>query len=174
MRLFVAVNFDEDTVEHLYKSTEILRNNSISANISHRENLHLTLAFIGEVPSAKKAIDALSTICIPSFELILEGYGEFGDGKVCYAKTVPTQALAFLADIVRKRLIKQGLEIDTKPFKPHITLARQLVPCEDFDKRVMDKVLCSRTVTVSEISLMRSDRIKGKLTYTEIFSKKLT
>lgn len=173
MRLFVAINFDEDTVEHLYKSTEILRKNSISANISRRENLHLTLAFIGEVPSAKKAIDALSTICIPSFELILEGYGEFGDGRVCFAKTVPTQALAFLAEIVRIKLIKQGLEIDTKPFKPHITLARQLEAYGDFDRKHMEKALSRRTVTVNKFSLMRSDRVNGRLTYTEVFSVNL-
>ena len=173
MRLFVSVNFDKDTVDHLYKSAEVLRQNSISANISHRENLHLTLAFIGEVPSAKKAVDALSTVDLPSFLLTLKGYGEFGKGSVCFAKTEPCKELSLLAETVRNNLTSLGVQIDTKPFKPHITLARQLSAYEDFDKTVMDKVLCRKTVTVSKISLMLSDRIKGRLTYTEIFSKEL-
>ena len=174
MRLFVSVNFDNDTVEHLYKGAETLRQNSISANISRRENLHLTLAFIGEVPSTKQAIDALNSVEASAFSLILKGYGEFGNGNVCFAKTEKCKELLSLADMVRSSLISRNLHIDTKPFRPHVTLARQLIPCEDFDKKVMDNVLCRKNVKVDRISLMRSDRIKGKLTYTELFSKNLT
>ncbi len=173
MRLFVAVNFDKDTVEHLYKGAETLRENSLSANISRRENLHLTLAFIGEVTSAKNAINALSSIDVKPFTLTLQGYGEFGKGSICFAKTKPCPELLTLAEKVRKKLTAKGIRIDTKPFKPHITLARQLEPTLQFDKGIMNKVLSTREVQIKEISLMRSDRIKGRLTYTELYKKTL-
>lgn len=173
MRLFVAVNFDKDTVEHLYKGAEALRENSLSANISRRENLHLTLAFIGEVPSAKNAINALSNVNLKPFNLILQGYGEFGKGNICFAKIRPCPQLLTLAEKVRESLSAKGIRIDTKPFKPHITLARQLEPVPQFDKGIMNTVLSERTVHIKDLSLMRSDRIRGRLTYTEIYKKTL-
>ncbi len=171
MRLFVAINFDKDIVDHLYKSTEILRENSISANISPRENLHLTLAFIGEVPSAKRAIDALQEVDASPFSLTLKGYGEFGKGNICFAKTLPCQELKGLAETVREKLTSKGVAVDTKPFKPHITLARQFESMPQFDKKILDTSLSARSTRIKEISLMRSDRIKGRLTYTEVFKK---
>ncbi len=173
MRLFVAINFDKTTVDKLYSCCQIITENSISANISRRENLHLTLAFIGEVPSAKKAIDALHTVEVPPFELTIEGYGEFGAGSVCFAKTKRCKELSALADKVRESLTAFGVSIDAKPFKPHITLARQFEAFPDFDKKFISRALGTQTVEVKEISLMKSERIKGRLTYTELYKKTL-
>ncbi len=173
MRLFVAVNFDKATVDKLYSCGQIIKANSISANVSHRENLHLTLAFIGEIPSAKRAIDALQKVSASPFELTVEGYGEFGKGSVCFAKTKRCDELSILADNVRNSLRCNGVSIDTKPFKPHITLARQFEALPHFDKSEIEKALGTNTVDVKEISLMRSDRINGRLTYTEVFKRTL-
>lgn len=174
MRLFVAINFDKETVDHLYRSTEILRENSLSANISRRGNLHLTLAFIGEVPSAKRAIEALQEVDASPFPLTLKGYGEFGNGNVCFAKILPSQELKTLAEKVREKLTSKGVDIDSKPFKPHITLARQFESMPQFDKRILEVSLSAKCTEIKEISLMRSDRIKGRLTYTEVFKKALS
>lgn len=173
MRLFVAVNFDKRTVDKLYCCSQIIRENSISANVSRRENLHLTLAFIGEVPSAKRAVDALQRVNASPFELTITGYGEFGTGSVCFAKTKRCDELSALAENVRKNLTDLGVNIDTKPFKPHITLARQFEAFPDFDKNEISKALGTQTVEIKEISLMKSERINGKLTYTELYKKTL-
>lgn len=174
-RLFVAINFPKEVTERLFTAAQHLRSHSLSSNVSRRENLHLTLAFIGETPNLKGAISALKGIDLPSFPLTLEGYGEFSsrDGHICFAKTASNPDLRKLADTVRKNLINCGLSIDTKLFKPHITLCRQFTPSKDFSAEDMEKLLCAETVTVSRISLMRSDRINGKLTYTEVYGKTL-
>lgn len=173
MRLFVAINFDKATVDKLFSCGQIIRENSISANVSRRENLHLTLAFIGEVPSAKRAIDALQKVNASPFALTIKGYGEFGKGSVCFAKIKASAELFSLAENVREKLINNKINIDTKPFKPHITLARQFDAFPDFDKKAIEKTLGTQTVEITEISLMRSDRINGKLTYTELYKKPL-
>ncbi len=173
MRLFVAVNFDKDTTDHLHSCAELLRENSISANISRRENLHLTLAFIGEVPSARNVINALQTVNASPFTLVIQGYGEFSKGSICFAKTQKCPELMALAEKVRDALITKGIKIDTKPFKPHITLARQLEPLPEFNKNEIAKALGTTAVKINEISLMRSDRINGRLTYTELYKKTL-
>jgi 2'-5' RNA ligase len=63
MRLFVAINFNDDTRSRLLALGEEIRSHSVRGNFSAPENLHLTLAFLGEcdpqqTAAAKAAIDA--------------------------------------------------------------------------------------------------------------------
>ncbi len=172
-RLFVAINFSKDIVEELYAGTVYLKNNSTSSKPSRKENLHLTLAFIGESPKVKNAVSALKSVnCVP-FDLTVEGFGKFSskDGSICFAKVKETPTLSQTAEKIRDALVAYGFDIDTKPFIAHITLCRQFVPSPSFRLEDMRKLLSQKTARVTDISLMRSDRIGGKLTYTEIFKK---
>lgn len=175
MRLFVSINFDENTKTHLQNAAGVLKSHSISARISHRENLHLTLAFIGETNRVIAAQSALDCVKAEPFELTLHGYGEFTrpQGSICFAKAEGGTSLSALADSVRNNLIENGFDIDKKPFKPHITLARDFIPSKDFSKNIMESALTKRTVNVSAVSLMKSERINSRLTYTEIYKKVL-
>ena len=47
MRLFIAINFDEETKQSIIAVQRRLREWG-RGNFSHPENLHLTLAFLGE------------------------------------------------------------------------------------------------------------------------------
>lgn len=53
MRLFIAINFPPEPVAAFVRAQDALRRASPSASFSRRENLHLTLAFLGEQPSAR-------------------------------------------------------------------------------------------------------------------------
>jgi len=174
-RLFVAITLTKEIADSLYSSALLLRNNSTYANISRKENLHLTLAFIGESNNIREASDALKEIDIKPFELIFEGFGEFAsrDGSICYAKTEKNKTLEALAESVRKNLTANGFKIDTKPFKAHITLCRQFTPAPSFTKELMTNFLTKKSMQINAVSLMRSDRINGKLTYTEVSRKVL-
>lgn len=172
-RLFVAINLTKEIADSLYSSALLLKKHSFYANISRKENLHLTLAFIGETDNIRSATEALKNISASPFELTFEGYGEFSsrDGNICFAKTVPLRTLEDLAKKVRKNLTDKGFSIDTKLFKAHITLCRQFSPAPSFSKDIMNFALNKQSMYVSSISLMRSDRINGKLIYTEIYKK---
>ena len=174
-RLFVALNFQKDICDSLYASALTLKKYSRYINLSRKENLHLTLAFIGESQNIKAAQDALKNITATPFDLVLQGYGEFStrDGSICFAKTQKNPKLENLALEVRGFLLEKGFEIDTKPFRSHITLGRQFIPSEEFNRDIMESLLTRKTVTINSVSLMRSDRINGKLTYTEIYRKSL-
>ena len=79
MRLFVAINFSEDTVIKLASLRDILRGSSKSGSFTLTENLHLTLAFIGEcngwqTASIKSVMDA---ICFEPFEICFDRIGRF-------------------------------------------------------------------------------------------------
>ena len=53
MRLFIAINFDDTELDAFEAARERLRAQAGAANYSRRENLHLTLAFLGEQPPAR-------------------------------------------------------------------------------------------------------------------------
>ncbi|MBQ9979617.1 MAG: RNA 2',3'-cyclic phosphodiesterase [Oscillospiraceae bacterium] len=166
MRLFVAIKFSPEVHSALTDAIYDLKTQSFGGNFTKSENLHLTLAFIGETRDVGKAKDALDAVSASQFEIKLGGRGKFGD--LYWAGLEKSPALSDIAAQVRRELVNRGFEIDTKPFKPHITLARQL-RCDA--PPVFDVYPAS--MMVEKISLMRSDRIDGRLRYTEIHSKKL-
>ena len=53
MRLFIAINFGENELDAFEAARDRLRERAGRANYSRRENLHLTLAFLGEQPQAR-------------------------------------------------------------------------------------------------------------------------
>ena len=164
MRLFVAVHFSPEVRSVLLSAIDGLRRQS-AGNFTRPENLHLTLAFIGESDRVAEAKAALSAVVAAPFELTVGGAGKFGD--LWWAGIDKNPALSALADSVRGELIKRNFDIDPKPFKAHITLAREV---REKDIRLD---IPPTSMTVSRVSLMRSDRINGKLTYTEVFGRVL-
>ena len=55
MRLFIAINFGDTALDAFEAARERLRAQAGRANYSRRENLHLTLAFLGELPGSRLA-----------------------------------------------------------------------------------------------------------------------
>ena len=62
MRLFIAINFNDSTLKKLLAVQEELKNKAVKGRFSWPENLHLTLAFLGECDEAglEAAIDAMA------------------------------------------------------------------------------------------------------------------
>ena len=48
MRLFIAITFTEDMLDALSEIQDDLRRSNVRGSYTPRENLHMTLAFIGE------------------------------------------------------------------------------------------------------------------------------
>jgi len=164
MRLFVALHFSPEIKTVLLTAIDDLRRQS-TGNFTHPENLHLTLAFIGESDRVSEAKAALSAGTAAPFELTVGGAGKFGE--LWWAGIDNNPALSALAASVRNELTKRNIDCDPKPFKAHITLAREVLSKE------IKLTIPPTIMTVNRISLMRSDRINGKLTYTEVFVKAL-
>ncbi|MGN6516366.1 MAG: RNA 2',3'-cyclic phosphodiesterase [Rhizomicrobium sp.] len=93
-----------------------------------REQLHLTLRFIGEVDGreANDIDDALSAIAAPRFTVALKGVGEFGGKKphAVWAGINDPQAVGHLNRKIETALQRIGMEADERKFTPHVTLAR--------------------------------------------------
>jgi 2'-5' RNA ligase len=124
MRLFVALTLPDAIAEGL----GLMQSGVPGARWMEREQLHLTLRFIGEVDGrdASAIDDALSQIRSPRFALQLKGVGEFG-GKTPRALWAGVQNEADVLHLQRKiesALQRIGLPAEERKFKPHVTLAR--------------------------------------------------
>ncbi len=89
-------------------------------------NLHLTLAFIGQVPPARlRALQpSIDQIAVAPFDWTLDRLGVFGEARVLWIGGAAPNALAQLAARVRSVLDAAALRYDPKPFVPHVTLLR--------------------------------------------------
>jgi 2'-5' RNA ligase len=169
MRLFIAVNFNADTRRRLAGLRDELRFQSQSGNFSRDENLHLTLAFIGEVnPKKLNRIKAImDTVDVAPFEAEIDRLGTFSRGTLWWAGLRKDKPLMDLQHEVEHKLALDGFETDGRDYHPHITLGREVVTdaapwrIEPFGE------------TVASMELMKSERIGGKLTYTAIGEREL-
>lgn len=93
-----------------------------------RENLHLTLAFVGDVSPARLAeLEALAgEIRGQAFELVLDRLDWVPKKRIVWAGTSNMPAgLADLAHNLAAKLRTAGYAIDSRPFTAHVTLIRK-------------------------------------------------
>ena len=97
---------------------------------SPSENLHITTKFIGDCSAGQlPAIEqALASLPKPApFHLTLSGLGWFPNPhhpRAFFAAVRPDPALAQLAAATDAALVPAGVASETRPYQPHLTLAR--------------------------------------------------
>ena len=171
MSVFIAIQFSEAVKDGLMDTVSRLKECS-GGNFTRRENLHLTLAFLGEVRSPLGAIRAMEVVSATPFELILERLGMFhrDGGSIVWEGVRITATLTALHKQLTDNLAAEGFIPEIRPFRPHLTLVREAdVDSDNLD--VLSKNTPRLKSTVTCISLMKSELIRGILTYKEIYRK---
>jgi 2'-5' RNA ligase len=166
MRLFTAINFNEETRSNLLGLRDELRDKSERGRFSLPENIHLTLVFIGECDAtqATTAKTVMNSICIEPFDITIDSIGRFrrNGGDIWWAGGRGNKTLLELQRLLTDQLVAAGFSLEKRKYSPHITLGREIV--SDVSPRQIEPF----GETVSQIDLMKSERINGKLTYTSI------
>lgn len=166
MRLFIAVSFSDEIKKLLLDAIEELKSKAACGNFTRRENLHLTLAFIGETNRTADIIRCIDSVSASSFTLTFGGCGRFGDLR--WAGIKRSEELSALAENLQNALREDGFRIEKREFKPHVTLAREVMS----DARIT-LTIPTANMDVRRISLMKSERVNGRLLYTEIYGRNL-
>lgn len=164
MRLFIAINFNDETRTHLLALRDELRSHSERGNFSRDENLHLTLVFIGEV--SPKKVDAakaiMDTVTFAPFTATVVRLGTFSRGTLWWAGLCEDKPLMDLQREIEFKFARCGFVPDGRKDSPHITLGREVVmDAKSWNIEPFGETVCA-------VDLMKSERIGGKLTYTAI------
>lgn len=125
MRLFIAIDLPEAVKSRL----DSLRADIPGARWVPPEQLHLTLAFLGEVDAAGcETLSAeLAKIKAEGFTLHFSRLGCFPhprSPRILWLGLQPELRLLQLARLVRAAVLSCGISQEERPFAPHITLAR--------------------------------------------------
>jgi 2'-5' RNA ligase len=92
------------------------------------ENLHLTLAFIGEIARSRlpALIDVAAKLQGEAMTLVLDRLGGFRRAGVAWiGSSRPPHELGVFAAALARALAAAGIECDERPFHPHMTIARR-------------------------------------------------
>lgn len=124
-RLFIAI----DLPEPQRRTLEALRDYSLQARWTPPEQYHLTLRFIGDVedPACLDIQQALRGVRCQCFLLDGEGVGVFPSirrARVLFARVAMSNDLETLYGNIESCLLEAGVPTETRPFQPHITVAR--------------------------------------------------
>ena len=133
MRLFLAVEIPEEVRRHLDRVRDALRDPAdLTESVSwvKRENWHITVKFLGEVPDAKipRLTAALSEVKFEPMEL-------FADRMLYFPKRGPVRVIAVgiggdagrlnqLYDRIEEKCQKVGFTKENRPYSAHITFGR--------------------------------------------------
>lgn len=162
MRLFVAIQLSEGMKKTLTGTLHDLKKKGVAGNYVPLQNLHLTLAFIGETDHPGEVKDALRGISVKPFRMTLSEPGSFGD--ILWAGVKGNQGLSGAVKTVRDALDAAGIEYDRKKFTPHITLIRKATG------NWRGVAAPKGEMMVKKIFLMKSSIKNGKPVYSEVES----
>ena len=187
LRAFIAVEIPLDIRQNVEHATSNLRRGTGSLiRWVAVENMHLTLKFLGDIPTANMEVltqmiraEADSFNC---FDIHLTGIGSFPNPKRPRVIYIGIQAPAELEAFQRQlesATRRLGYNSEERAFAPHLTIGRvrQNIPQDDQQKirRALEasKIDSPGTAKVNSVHLYKSDLKPTGPVYTKLFSAHL-
>ena len=173
MRLFIALDFGRDSKDRLHDIGMRCKEAGIAGRYTAPSNLHLTVKFLGEtrerrIPDIQRLLDtAAGASC--AFNMQFDGLGTFGE-RILWVSVKRNEILESLREEVEQKMAEIGFSRETRPFSPHITIARDI----SYSKNEGLIKIHPFETEIREISLMESIRIDGKLVYKNLYRAKLS
>lgn len=161
MRLFIAIQLSEKMRKALVSCLHDLKKQGVEGNYVPAQNLHLTLAFIGEYRDPEQVKRILESVPLPAFRLALSEKGNFGN--ILWAGVKGNQKLKTYVRDLRAALKNAGIPFEDDRFTPHITLIRKVSARSPYQVH-----LPKAEMEVKRASLMKSETKNGKVTYREV------
>jgi len=183
MRLFVAILFGEPVLDELARVQSHLKTSCEGVRWTPREQLHLTVKFLGEVPDGevRGVCDAVSRAAGASaaFRVTLDGCGCFpprGPARIVWVGlNEPSGAMLGAAKAVASETEQAGIPTESRPWSAHVTIGRLR---EDRSGGRIREALGSCTVKrieqpVASLALMSSVLSPKGSTYSVVHSAPL-
>jgi 2'-5' RNA ligase len=185
VRTFIAIELSSEVLAALGQVQARLRRGEggQAGRWVKAEGVHLTLKFLGEVPSERleaiyQAVDQACLGCAP-FELTVAELGCFPNLRrprvVWVGVQEETGQLAGLQEAVERELNRLGFPPEGRKFTPHLTLARVQDRASPREIEALGKAVGATQIgelarmQVDAVSVMKSDLQPEGAVYTELF-----
>ena len=163
MRVFIALQLSEPMRKALIGTMHDMKQKGVNGSYVPAQNLHITLAFIGETKDVKTVQQVMDQIPVEKSRLTFSEFGYFGDTMWIGVKG--NQKIKKYVSDLRKALKDNGIPCDDSKFVPHVTLLRRLK-----GPRPAGLQVPAADMTVARVSLMKSEDKDGKRVYREIYA----
>jgi 2'-5' RNA ligase len=124
MRLFVGIPLVAAVKDELSGIWMRLQSGTDGLRWSAPESWHITLQFLGNTTQYECIVSQLRKLRSPSVPIQLEGLGFFENAGVFFAGVSLSPELKALQETVTTATSLCGFVPETRPYHPHITLAR--------------------------------------------------
>ena len=175
MRLFIALPLSEEIRFSARSLAFEIRDNAYTARVTRADNMHLTLAFLGEnPPSAIAAISGcMDRSAAAAFELETGNTGCFRrpDGDIWWLGLKKSPQLTALQSTLSAELVRAGFKLENRAFLPHITLCRDVQLRPGSDPGALS--FPAMTQKADRIVLFESTRTQHGMVYTPMYETRL-
>jgi 2'-5' RNA ligase len=176
MRIFTGIQLSEEAREQIVKELDPFKRIAPSIRWTGKNNIHLTLKFIGDVEQGLSekiaAVLAAAKIPLPPFRLRFSGFGKFPVGDdlhIFWAGVGDDPRLLSLFNAIEALLFPLGVARETRPFQPHLTLGRNKARADFralFELLAEKKDLFLADCPVAAFQLFRSDLTQSGPVYS--------
>lgn len=184
MRLFFAIELGDAVLDLLEEATEALRAEAPELAWVAREKRHLTLKFLGDVDDvgASKLVEAADRAVARHSHLEMHvrevgAFPNFRRARVVWIGVEQEPRLELLHHDLELACAEEGFEVEGRPFRPHITLARVRVLLPDERLRALARtarrVRMKANVQVERITLFESTLAPTGARYRRIHAASL-
>ncbi len=180
-RLFIALGLPEVLRTALTHEQERLQAAGLHAAWVRPPGMHLTLHFLGDTPVT--ALERIAAVCMPAaagvppLRLLAEGLRCFP--SVRRPRVLVTnvqgdvQQLQRLHQRLARRLGRLGVRLDSRPYRPHVTIGRFRRPLRGAPLAVLQRALAAPSVSYGDfvadaVELFRSELRPGGAVYTSL------
>lgn len=186
MRLFIAIELSPEIRDALAQVQSHLKYASADVKWVEKDNIHLTLKFLGEVDEKKlqQVIAALEIIGKENsaFEISIKDIGAFP--KIDYPRVIwvgfdkGAKESTELAARVDEELSKIGFQKETRPFAAHLTIGRVRSPKnkEALKEKLTSLPVCrlAGSQSIKSLILFQSTLTPTGPIYTKLHESNLT
>lgn len=184
MRQFLAINIEPELRRDIHDATSALRDAAPSMSWVREAQLHLTLKFLGErsEETAERVASTMRDVASRHRQvgIVLRGIGAFPNlrrPRVVWMGIDQEPRLELLHHDVEVACERLGFEIDARPFRPHLTLARAKGRTSLDELRALSRAAKGIEVEVEtmveSIDLMSSEPSPSGSTYRVVAASRL-
>jgi 2'-5' RNA ligase len=180
-RTFIALELNESLQSHLSGIIRQMAQQLPELRWVDPAGIHLTLAFLGELSDeqlaqAREATAQAAQTSTP-FTYRLSHLGTFGSPRqprvIWVGIDEPSGKLTRLHRTLNAELGQRGFQVDTRPFSPHLTLARIKTLLTSEEQQRLQNLLANKRLVpssaiyeVHSICVMKSELSRGGAKYT--------